>query len=190
MGEGYLRWTWKPRVEVGYRLKIGTEDDSSLRAHLASAYHSTTICTRLTYLQQSTSQFRTIRCHAASQLDRRTSMAPHGALPVQGPGCGQPRNPWNKPRRRLPCLGIPPATLRGQGTLLHRPVLPQSTRTTTLAWNYLYGASDRGQLTSNAVHPWTPRRRPGQSELWATVGGVLRHPHVKASLVVPGVGRG
>lgn len=24
-------------------------------------------------------------------------MAPHGAPPVQGPGCGQPRKPWNKP---------------------------------------------------------------------------------------------
>lgn len=148
MGEGYLWWTWKPRVEVGYRLKFGTEDDSSLRAYLASAYHSTTICTRLTYLQQSTSQFRTIRCHAASQLDRRTSMAPHGALPVQGPGCGQPRKPWNKPPDDSRTSASRPQRCGVRGRFCTVRSSPQS----TLAWDYLYGASDRGQLTSNAVH--------------------------------------
>lgn len=141
-----------PGVEVGYRLKIGTEDDSSLRAHLGAVL---IIPEQFAPVLPSAIQPRTIpvpRCCAQlKQENEQGSQPTHGALLAQGPGCGQPRKTMEQAARRLPCLGIPPATLRGQGDAsASSGPSPQSTRTTYT------GQQIVGQLTDNAVHPpWT-----------------------------------
>lgn len=175
-----------PGVEVGYRLKIGTEDDSS------SAYHSRTICTRLTFSNPTTHNTGTTLLHSTQQENEQGSQPTHGALlSPEDRDAGNRATHGTSRQRRLPYLGIPPATLRGQGTLLHRPVLsPNRPGPPLPLLGITYtGQQIVGQLSSNAVHHPMDTRAVCPTQLWAAVGGVPPSSP-RQSVVGAEVGRG